>query len=340
MARKIFSAIVLLLFCAFSSVSAYADSFEENKNKAKQGVVIIYSDNGDDTGSSGTGFAIGLPQNDVFYFITNFHCVSKDDKIPNIKNQVISGREGHAYGAEVVYFDPVQDYAILKTYIPVENVVPLRLSKENISENQEIFIIGYPTEAMDVKFNENGKMISVKDPTNIITTSGEITSLEGKGNPAIKSFSTSAHANDGNSGGPIIDKETGAVIGVVCAKYVPDEKDKVVEENDTDEEAEKNNESIEDEKEYIDFTPISYGIDIKCIIDSLNALEIEYATFSAPIVSDNETKAVSNENCIIENVIVLLLIILIILSVVIICIMIRIKNYILQKMKNQNMKKF
>ena len=256
MARKIFSAIVLLLFCAFSSVSAYADSFEGIKGQVKEGVAIVHTHNTDSTDGFGTCFAVGLPQKDVFYFITNFHCVSTDEVVPNEENLILSSYESIGYPAEVVFFDPIQDYAVLKTDMPVKDIIPLKLSKDNIFENQEIFILGYPSEAMDVEvdqygnviYDEKGNKSYIKNPSNIITTTGEITSLEGEGNPKVNSFTTSAHVNNGNSGGPIIDKETGAVIGVVYAKGK-------------------------------EFESVSYGIEINQIINSLDALEIEYTNF-------------------------------------------------------------
>jgi S1-C subfamily serine protease len=128
------------------------------------------------------------------YFITNFHVVQKADDVT-----VIVGNE--RFRARVVNWDPSNDLALLK----VEGVdfACLPLGKDlDVRSGEAVFTVGFPA-ATDM---------GVKPKT----TDGIISSVTGLGdNPST--FQIQVPIQPGNSGGPLVLKSTGNVIGVTSS---------------------------------------------------------------------------------------------------------------------------
>jgi len=138
---------------------------------------------------SGTAFFI----NKKGYLITNSHVVENCNS-----NEIFYKRK--KIKVDVVAKDRYLDLALLKSnisnsdYISLENKPPQKL--------QRIIAAGYPF----------GKYIS----DDMKFTSGIISSLKGPGDDSTR-IQIDAALNPGNSGGPIIDEETGKLIAVAVA---------------------------------------------------------------------------------------------------------------------------
>ena len=140
--------------------------------------------------SSGTGFFVSR----------NGHIITNDHVIEQCNNVKVS-YEGKAINANVLASDKTNDLAILKSNIKPKEIYSV--SNEDVTLLQEVIVAGYPL----------GKKVSAA----IKATSGSVTALAGF-RDNYSNFQTDAALNQGNSGGPIINKK-GNVVGVAVANY-------------------------------------------------------------------------------------------------------------------------
>jgi hypothetical protein len=141
--------------------------------------------------SSGTGFVVSKKG----HVITNYHVVERC-------NGVVILFENSEVEADVVAVDKMNDLAILRAEIKPNYI--FSISDEDVSLMQDVIIAGYPL----------GKKIS----SAIKTHKGSVTGLAGFGDN-YSNFQTDATINQGNSGGPVIDKN-GNVVGVAVASWL------------------------------------------------------------------------------------------------------------------------
>ncbi len=184
---------------AQSDLKLYAsdESLEPKELPNEKEEEDIFKDLSEDTllaAASGTGFFI----NKSGVLVSNNHVIESCDK-----NFVFY--EGESYEAIVLGIDRVNDLALMKTDINPKS--HFSISNQDASLLDDVIIAGYPL----------GKNISAS----IKTTKGSITSLAGFGDN-YSNFQTDAALNQGNSGGPIIDKR-GNVIGVAVANFGKEE---------------------------------------------------------------------------------------------------------------------
>ena len=112
--------------------------------EARQGVVLVYAtatvynEDGsvEQTGGTGTGWAIGKPGEPVQYIVTNGHVVEAAYTYPRMYSNVTgtvqvyySAAENDFAQVEVVYYSPQteKDIAILKLPTPTNKRIPLTL---------------------------------------------------------------------------------------------------------------------------------------------------------------------------------------------------------------------
>jgi hypothetical protein len=128
------------------------------------------------------------------YFITNFHVVQQADDV-----KVIVGNQ--RFQARLVNRDPSNDVALLK--VEGNGFPCLPLGKDlDVRSGEAVFTVGFPA-ATDM---------GVKPKT----TDGIISSVTGIGdNPST--FQIQVPIQPGNSGGPLVLKSTGNVIGVTAS---------------------------------------------------------------------------------------------------------------------------
>jgi len=139
--------------------------------------------------TSGTGFFINT-KGDI---ITNSHVVNECSKI-NIRNSIVDSQ------ASVNASDENLDLALLSSNS--NNKYFLDISNKKINKLQKIIAAGFPF----------GEFLS----SDLKFTSGIISSLKGFDNNSSQ-LQIDAALNPGNSGGPILDQQTGEVVGVAVA---------------------------------------------------------------------------------------------------------------------------
>ena len=167
------------------------DSTSENSNKSKKQKETISKDENHSTGAVGTGFFV----NNEGYVITNYHVVKTSENNTKI---MFKNKEKEA---KMIAFDEILDIALLK--VEVKNKNYIKFSNNSPKKAQSILVAGYPY----------GKYIS----DDLKITSGIINSLKGiKNNTSM--LQIDATVNPGNSGGPIVDKDSGSLVGVATMK--------------------------------------------------------------------------------------------------------------------------
>lgn len=133
------------------------------------------------------------------YLITNAHVVE------DASFAVISNSEGKEYKTIIAYRDVAKDLAILKIddddFVPTKNL-PYKFKKNDIDLGEELFTLGYPN-----------------FPRNEVVYNIGYLSAETGFNGDTLSCQIQMNANNGNSGGPILNKK-GEVIGVLSTKQL------------------------------------------------------------------------------------------------------------------------
>jgi len=152
---------------------------------------------------SGTGFAITKSG----YVITNNHVI-------NGCARVRIHHKGKSVIATIVSKDIVNDLALLKGNFKPEKI--FRLSNQSPELTQDVYVAGYPF----------GRKVSAS----VKVTKGIVSSLTGLGNN-FSNIQIDAAINPGNSGGPIIDAESGNVIGVTVAVLKKGKKSRLTPQN-------------------------------------------------------------------------------------------------------------
>ncbi|KAF0242352.1 MAG: protease Do, partial [bacterium] len=151
------------------------------------GMVLVKTSN---KVNSGSGFIVrsdGL-------FVTNYHVIEGAQEIA-IK---LNNRENVNF-ADVITYDAQKDLAILKLR-EIEKY-PVLVLEENFipSLGDDLIVLGYP--------------LGVKLGLEVTVSTGIISSIRAL--PEVNLIQTNAAINHGNSGGPMISRRTGKVIGIV-----------------------------------------------------------------------------------------------------------------------------
>jgi S1-C subfamily serine protease len=141
--------------------------------------------------SSGSGFFVSKEG----HIITNFHVIDNC-------NVVKVNFKGKQVNTKIIAIDKKNDLAIIQTDINPSKVLPV--SNKDVTLLQDVIVAGYPL----------GKSIS----SSIKMHKGSVTALTGY-EDNYSNFQTDATINQGNSGGPIIDKY-GNVVGIAVATWV------------------------------------------------------------------------------------------------------------------------
>lgn len=133
------------------------------------------------------------------HFVTNDHVISKCDANAKIKYKT---RE---YDARIIARDRFLDLALLQAK-GIGRTEYLKLSTNPPEKLQRVIAVGFPF----------GKYVS----DDLKFTSGIVSSIKGPGDDTTR-IQIDASINPGNSGGPVVDDESGEVIGVAVSKLDP-----------------------------------------------------------------------------------------------------------------------
>ena len=155
------------------------------------------------TTDSGIGTAFLI--NNKGMFLTAKHCVDdiNEDEFITLNFTLIE-EEGYSdVKAKVIYMSDNEDYAVLKTDHNLSKIEPIQISKRIKDPSiyaPSVSIIGYPAivESQSINPFASLKNFYFEEDTNLFILNDEV--------------------HPGNSGGPIIDNETGEVIGICSFK--------------------------------------------------------------------------------------------------------------------------
>lgn len=204
------AALLLTTVCAFP-------------NETIDGVITIYVETtvNDETWarSSGTGFFVGLEEQDPQYIVTNYHVISDylmTDGQPNREEKEDTETIIYAYfdqdTKKEVYFvsgDETKDLAILRLADPTDLRVALPLETVDTGAvGDVIYAIGYPVTS-DAIVNS----VTLYGTGDATVTNGTISRFVTESGTGRRVIQTTASINSGNSGGPLV-TEAGTVIGI------------------------------------------------------------------------------------------------------------------------------
>jgi S1-C subfamily serine protease len=185
-------AFLILLISATARASALSDLFE----RSKSAVVFIYVALPDGA-ASGSGFVF-RSDDQTSTIVTANHVVEGAQSI----DVILDSNTKKRYRATVIARDRVRDVAILQ--IPVGHRHSLLLmDSSQVQEGNDIAVVGYPRSTLIYEqLGDSLRPEIHKGIVDAIRLSGEIVQFD-------------AVIDHGNSGGPVIDVTTGAVVGIV-----------------------------------------------------------------------------------------------------------------------------
>lgn len=171
----------------------------------------------------GTGFVVG--KGDDKLIVTNYHVIARvlrEDVVQNYVTLVGKGQNPRVGKLTVLGIDPVHDLAILTTNIPLPDGLELG-SNTLIDEGRDVFFMGFPIGAVLGLFpsTHQGIIAAVAPDINPARNSDELTTqmLQRLKTPFLI-YQLDATAFPGNSGSPVFDRESGALVAVLNKVFV------------------------------------------------------------------------------------------------------------------------
>jgi serine protease Do len=172
----------------------------------------------------GTGFVVG----DGNHLITNAHVLpvataaDPDDRLAVVLAKPRDDRDVRA--ASIVATDPLHDLALLKFEGPAVPVLPLANPATPARDGASVALIGYPIGVVlgFVPVTHRGIVaatvgIAQPQPTSRQLNERAITRMR---QGSFDVYQLDATAYPGNSGSPLVDTETGLVLGVINSVFV------------------------------------------------------------------------------------------------------------------------
>lgn len=226
------SRAVVLLFSLVIGPLPRADAggFPDVVTQIKRSVVgiAVYNPSGrPQSRLLGTGFAVG----DGHYVATNNHVVDTTLNLEKNERLVVvtgTGTAVTAHGARLLVSKPQQDLALLKidTALP-----PLLFDAMEVREGEIYAFTGFPIGAVLGLYpvTHRGMVSSVTPIAIPASASGQLSAekIARLRNPMMV-YQLDATAYPGNSGSPLYNMETGAVVGILNQVYVKSTKEDVL----------------------------------------------------------------------------------------------------------------
>ncbi len=216
--KKRLPALTAAFLILFESFTFPAAATNKKIQDARNGVVRVLCVVNDDSGSIGTGFAVGKVGQPVSLFVTNNHVIRDNPGQVYLILDNITDRQS-VIPAKVIATSQSPDIAILQTSQPIRSRTALPLqSAQSMDVTQQVYALGFPGAADHV--NDQGKDLpsTIDD---ITVTSGTVTKkkVTMSGTDCLQIDAT---INHGNSGGPLM-TENGCVAGINSAGAVNDD---------------------------------------------------------------------------------------------------------------------
>ncbi len=163
-------------------------------NAAAQSVVRI----------TGNAYACGVSQSGTGFVIADERVVTNAHVVAGVTEPVIEALNGEAISGRVVYFDPIDDLAVIA--VPGLTIGPLRLG-DTLNSGTDAAVQGYP---FGGPFSTGGAEVVRVSVT-------EVENIYGNATQSREVYTLAADVFQGNSGGPLLALD-GSVAGVVFAK--------------------------------------------------------------------------------------------------------------------------
>lgn len=183
-----------------TAVIPEVDTGSDALNVAAQSVVRI----------TGNAYACGQSQAGTGFVISDDRIITNAHVIAGVSETVIESRDGEVVTGTVVYFDPVDDLAVIAA--PGLSAPPL-LMGDTVAAGTTTVFEGYPY---------GGPFAS--GPADVISVSSpSVADIYGKSPSAREVYTLAAEVREGNSGGPLLTLD-GRVAGVVFARSSDDDQ--------------------------------------------------------------------------------------------------------------------
>ncbi|MCU1439818.1 MAG: Colicin production protein [Rhodoglobus sp.] len=170
------------------------DTGSAELNAAAQSVVRI----------TGNAYACGQSQSGTGFVVADDRVVTNAHVVAGVTEPVIEALDGQALPGQVVYFDPLDDLAIIA--VPGLTAAPLALG-DTVPPGTDTAVEGYPYGG---PFTSGAADVITVTTTNVSDIYGDSTSNR-------EVYVLAADVREGNSGGPLLALD-GSVVGVVFAK--------------------------------------------------------------------------------------------------------------------------
>ncbi len=170
------------------------DSGSAALNAAAQSVVRI----------TGNAYACGVSQSGTGFVVADDRVVTNAHVVAGVTEPIVEAPSGEAIAGTVVYFDPIDDLAVIA--VPGLSAAPLRLGN-TLGVGADAAVQGYP---FGGPFTAGGaEVVRVGD--------AQVENIYGTATQSREVYTLAADVLQGNSGGPLLALD-GTVTGVVFAK--------------------------------------------------------------------------------------------------------------------------
>lgn len=174
--------------------AAQADTSSPALAVAAQSVVRI----------TGTAYACGQSQSGSGFVVSDGRVITNAHVVAGVGQPVVETPAGQALAGEIVYFDPVDDLAIIS--VPGLPTAPLSIGA-NLAVGSGAVADGYPF---------GGPYVS--DPAQVISVGTiSVADIYGQDPTPREVYTLASDVQQGESGGPLL-SESGLVVGVIFAK--------------------------------------------------------------------------------------------------------------------------
>jgi S1-C subfamily serine protease len=163
-------------------------------NAAAQSVVRI----------TGNAYACGLSQSGSGFVVYDDRVVTNAHVVAGVTEPVVETLAGQSLTGTIVYFDPINDLAVIN--VPGLDAVPLPLSA-TLPANTDAAFEGYPY----------GGPFSSGAANVVSVTTPSVADIYGNSRAPREVYTLAADIREGNSGGPLLTVD-GSVAGVVFAR--------------------------------------------------------------------------------------------------------------------------
>ncbi|TFD09216.1 MarP family serine protease [Cryobacterium sp. TMT1-66-1] len=153
---------------------------------------------------TGTAYACGQSQSGSGFVVSDGRVITNAHVVAGVGQPVVETPAGESMAGEIVYFDPVDDLAIIS--VPGLGAAPLTVGA-NLAAGKGAVADGYPF---------GGPYVS--DPAQVISIGTiSVADIYGQDPTPRQVYTVASDVQQGESGGPLL-SESGQVVGVIFAK--------------------------------------------------------------------------------------------------------------------------